>query len=76
MPLPVDAGLVYIGRIHKPWTSRIEAPRPGRRPASEPANGVIGSGAGPTTENFREGLGQVALALLPGSDQTLGRDDP
>jgi tRNA-Thr(GGU) m(6)t(6)A37 methyltransferase TsaA len=26
-----DAGLVYIGRIHTPWTSRLMAPRQGRR---------------------------------------------
>ena len=25
-----DAGLVFIGRIHTPWTSRMEAPRQGR----------------------------------------------
>lgn len=29
-PAPNDAGLVYIGRIHTPWTSRMEAPRQGR----------------------------------------------
>jgi tRNA-Thr(GGU) m(6)t(6)A37 methyltransferase TsaA len=27
---PVDAGLVYIGRILTPWTSRMETPRQGR----------------------------------------------
>jgi tRNA (adenine37-N6)-methyltransferase len=27
---PTDAGLVFIGRIHTPWTSRMEAPRQGR----------------------------------------------
>ena len=25
-----DAGLVFIGRIHTPWTSRLKAPRQGR----------------------------------------------
>lgn len=25
-----DASLIYIGRIHTPWTSRIECPRQGR----------------------------------------------
>src|SRR6516164_6690328 len=35
------------------------------------ANGVIASGAGPTSEHFRDGLGQVALALFPGIDQTM-----
>ena len=25
-----DAGLVFIGRIHTPWTSRMETPRQGR----------------------------------------------
>jgi tRNA-Thr(GGU) m(6)t(6)A37 methyltransferase TsaA len=29
-PPPNDAGLVFIGRIHTPWTSRLEAPRQGR----------------------------------------------
>jgi tRNA-Thr(GGU) m(6)t(6)A37 methyltransferase TsaA len=29
-PTPTDAGLVFIGRIHTPWTSRMEAPRQGR----------------------------------------------
>jgi len=35
------------------------------------ANGVIASGAGPTSKRFRDGLGQVALALFPGTDQTI-----
>ncbi len=26
-----DAGLIFIGRIHTPWTSRLETPRQGRR---------------------------------------------
>jgi hypothetical protein len=34
-------------------------------------NGVIASGDGPTSKRFRAGLGQVALALFPGSDQTM-----
>ncbi len=29
-PAAMDAGLVYIGRIHTPWTSRLECPRQGR----------------------------------------------
>lgn len=29
-PPPTDAGLVFIGRIHTPWTSRLECPRQGR----------------------------------------------
>ena len=29
-PAPTDAGLVFIGRIHTPWTSRMETPRQGR----------------------------------------------
>lgn len=29
-PAPTDAGLVFIGRIHTPWSSRTEAPRQGR----------------------------------------------
>jgi len=29
-PPPTDAGLVFIGRIHTPWTDRLEAPRQGR----------------------------------------------
>jgi tRNA-Thr(GGU) m(6)t(6)A37 methyltransferase TsaA len=29
-PAATDAGLVYIGRIHTPWTSRLETPRQGR----------------------------------------------
>ncbi|MFL9503750.1 tRNA (N6-threonylcarbamoyladenosine(37)-N6)-methyltransferase TrmO, partial [Rhodopseudomonas palustris] len=28
-PPPTDAGLVFIGRIHTPWTSRGETPRQG-----------------------------------------------
>ena len=27
---PTDAGLVFIGRIHTPWTDRLETPRQGR----------------------------------------------
>jgi tRNA (adenine37-N6)-methyltransferase len=30
MPPPSDAGLLFIGRIHTPWTSRMETPRQGR----------------------------------------------
>jgi tRNA-Thr(GGU) m(6)t(6)A37 methyltransferase TsaA len=30
-PPPTDAGLVFIGRIHTPWTSRMETPRQGRQ---------------------------------------------
>ena len=30
MPAPSDAGLVFIGRIRTPWTSRLETPRQGR----------------------------------------------
>jgi tRNA-Thr(GGU) m(6)t(6)A37 methyltransferase TsaA len=30
MPLGRDAGLVFIGRIRTPWTSRLDAPRQGR----------------------------------------------
>ena len=29
-PAPTDAGLVFIGCIHTPWTSRMETPRQGR----------------------------------------------
>ncbi|HKX08675.1 MAG TPA: tRNA (N6-threonylcarbamoyladenosine(37)-N6)-methyltransferase TrmO [Stellaceae bacterium] len=29
-PAPTDAGLVFIGRIHTPWTDRMETPRQGR----------------------------------------------
>ena len=29
-PAATDAGLVFIGRIHPPWTSRLQAPRQGR----------------------------------------------
>lgn len=31
MPPATDAGLVFIGRIRTPWTSRTETPRQGRR---------------------------------------------
>ena len=31
MPAARDAGLVFIGRIRTPWTSRLDAPRQGRR---------------------------------------------
>ena len=30
LPPQRDAGLIYIGRIHTPWTSRMECPRQGR----------------------------------------------
>jgi tRNA-Thr(GGU) m(6)t(6)A37 methyltransferase TsaA len=30
LPAPSDAGLVFIGRIRTPWTSRLTAPRQGR----------------------------------------------
>lgn len=30
-PPPTDAGLVFIGRIRTPWTSRMATPRQGRR---------------------------------------------
>ena len=30
MPAPTDAGLLFIGRIRTPWTSRLVAPRQGR----------------------------------------------
>jgi tRNA-Thr(GGU) m(6)t(6)A37 methyltransferase TsaA len=30
MPPTTDAGLVFIGRIRTPWTSRLETPRQGR----------------------------------------------
>ena len=29
-PAPADAGLVFIGRISTPWTSRLDCPRQGR----------------------------------------------
>ena len=29
-PAATDAGLVFIGRIHTPWSSRLKAPRRGR----------------------------------------------
>ena len=29
-PPPTDAGLVFIGRIHTPWTDLMETPRQGR----------------------------------------------
>ncbi len=29
-PVATDAGLVFIGRIRTPWTSRLECPRQGR----------------------------------------------
>ncbi|HKU08941.1 MAG TPA: SAM-dependent methyltransferase, partial [Bradyrhizobium sp.] len=31
MPAASDAGLVFIGRIRTPWTSRLETPRQGRQ---------------------------------------------
>jgi tRNA-Thr(GGU) m(6)t(6)A37 methyltransferase TsaA len=31
LPPPTDAGLVFIGRIRTPWTSRLETPRQGRQ---------------------------------------------
>lgn len=29
IPPPDDAGLIFIGRIHTPWTSRLKTPRQG-----------------------------------------------
>jgi tRNA-Thr(GGU) m(6)t(6)A37 methyltransferase TsaA len=29
-PEATDAGLIFIGRIHSPWTSRMDCPRQGR----------------------------------------------
>jgi tRNA-Thr(GGU) m(6)t(6)A37 methyltransferase TsaA len=29
-PAAIDAGLVFIGRIHTPWTDRLKCPRQGR----------------------------------------------
>jgi tRNA (adenine37-N6)-methyltransferase len=29
-PPPIDAGLIFIGRIHTPWIDRLECPRQGR----------------------------------------------
>src|SRR5262245_62070210 len=29
-PAPNDAGLVFVGRIHTPWTDRLKCPRQGR----------------------------------------------
>lgn len=31
IPPPDDAGLIFIGRIHTPWTSRLKTPRQGRQ---------------------------------------------
>ncbi len=31
MPAGQDAGLIFIGRIRTPWTSRLETPRQGRQ---------------------------------------------
>jgi tRNA-Thr(GGU) m(6)t(6)A37 methyltransferase TsaA len=30
VPAPRDAGLIFIGRIRTPWTSRLDTPRQGR----------------------------------------------
>lgn len=30
-PPAIDAGLVFIGRIHTPWTNRLDCPRQGRQ---------------------------------------------
>jgi len=30
LPPAKDAGLIFIGRIHTPWTSRLDTPRQGR----------------------------------------------
>jgi len=30
LPRTIDAGVYFIGRIHTPWTSRLECPRQGR----------------------------------------------
>jgi hypothetical protein len=30
LPPTTDAGLMFIGRIRTPWTSRMETPRQGR----------------------------------------------
>jgi len=31
LPTATDAGLVFVGRIHTPWTSRMDTPRQGRQ---------------------------------------------
>jgi tRNA (adenine37-N6)-methyltransferase len=31
IPLPTDAAIVFIGRIHTPWTDRLACPRQGRQ---------------------------------------------
>ncbi|HEY4136642.1 MAG TPA: SAM-dependent methyltransferase [Alphaproteobacteria bacterium] len=31
LPAATDAGLIFIGRIRTPWTSRMECPRQGRK---------------------------------------------
>ncbi|HMN50610.1 MAG TPA: tRNA (N6-threonylcarbamoyladenosine(37)-N6)-methyltransferase TrmO [Xanthobacteraceae bacterium] len=31
VPVPDDAGLTFIGKIHTPWTDRMECPRQGRK---------------------------------------------
>ncbi|MEW6639987.1 MAG: tRNA (N6-threonylcarbamoyladenosine(37)-N6)-methyltransferase TrmO [Pseudomonadota bacterium] len=31
LPPPTDAGLIFIGRIRTPWTSRLQTPRQGRQ---------------------------------------------
>ena len=30
LPAQTDAGVYFIGRIHTPWTNRLETPRQGR----------------------------------------------
>ena len=41
-----DAGLVFIGRISTPWTSRLKTPRQGRAdgPIAPPQPGDFGTG--------------------------------
>jgi hypothetical protein len=63
LPPATDAGLVFIGRIHTPWTDRLVCPRQGRCPrltASRssklnslwPAHRCAGS-AGPQPDQIR-----------------------
>jgi len=30
LPAPIDAGLIFVGTIRTPWTSRLDCPRQGR----------------------------------------------
>jgi hypothetical protein len=68
MPPATDAGLVFVGRIHTPWTSRMETPRragrTGRSAASRySSRGVRRSTASINSSASRSFIGCTCLGV-------------